>query len=99
MILELTAEQETFKQSVEQFAREVVAPRAAAIDESGAFPIDALRAAAGRGLAGGTVPRTWGGAGRGYLSYRLAIETVARHRATVAVSLVVTNSLVSEPVA
>ena len=47
MILELTAEQQAFQQSVEQFAREVVAPRAAGIDESGEFPIDVMRAAAG----------------------------------------------------
>src|SRR5437899_11249611 len=98
MTFELTSEQEAFQQSIEQFAREVVAPRAAAIDESGAFPIDVLRAAAGRGLAGVTVPRTWGGAGRDYLSYVLAIEAVARHSPTVAVSLVVNNSLVAEPI-
>ena len=51
MILELTPEQQAFKQSVEAFAREVVAPRAAAIDESGEFPLDVMRAAAGRGPA------------------------------------------------
>jgi butyryl-CoA dehydrogenase len=96
MILELTAEQEAFKQSVEQFAREVVAPRAAAIDESGAFPGDVMRAAAGRGLLGVTIPAVWGGGGRDYVSYALAIEAIARASATVAVSLSVTNSLVAE---
>ena len=35
MVLELSPEQLAFKQSIEQFAREVVAPRAAAIDERG----------------------------------------------------------------
>ena len=53
-------EQLAFKQSVEAFAREVVAPRAAAIDESGEFPFDLVRAAAGRGLLGITIPRGWG---------------------------------------
>jgi butyryl-CoA dehydrogenase len=99
MIFELTAEQETFKQSVEQFAREVVAPRAAAIDESGAFPLDVMRAAAGHGLLGVTIPTRWGGAGRDYVSYALAIEAIARASATVAVSLSVTNSLVAELIA
>ena len=60
--LELTAEQLAFKQSVEEFAQQVVAPRAAAIDESGEFPLDVMRAAAGRGLLGMTIPRGWGGA-------------------------------------
>src|ERR671934_281416 len=98
MNFDLTDDQTAFKASVEQFAREVVAPRAAAIDESGAFPIDVIRAAAGRGLLGVTVPRSWGGAARDYLSYVLGIEALARESATVAVSLVVHNSLVTEVV-
>ena len=99
MILELTPEQEAFKQSIERFAREVVAPRAAAIDESGEFPADVIRAAAGRGLCGVTIPEAWGGSGRDYVSYALAIEAIARASATVAVSLSVTNSLVAELIA
>ena len=99
MILELTPEQDAFRQSVEQFAREVVAPRAAAIDESGAFPGDVMRAAAGRGLLGVTIPASWGGGGRDYVSYALAIEAIARASATVAVALSVTNSLVAELIA
>jgi alkylation response protein AidB-like acyl-CoA dehydrogenase len=96
MILDLTPEQQAFKQSVETFAREVVAPRAAAIDESGEFPIDVIRAAAGRGLTGVTIPKSWGGLGLDYVSYVLAIEALAQASATVAVSLVVQNSLVAE---
>ena len=99
MILELTEEQQAFKQSAEQFAREVVAPRAAAIDESGVFPTDVLRAAARQGLLGVTIPAAWGGAGRDYVSYALAIEAIARASATVAVALSVTNSLVAELIA
>jgi butyryl-CoA dehydrogenase len=99
MILELTPEQQAFKQSAQQFARDVVAPRAAAIDETGVFPIDVVRAAAGRGLLGVTIPAAWDGAGRDYVSYALAIEAIARASATVAVSLSVTNSLVAELVA
>jgi len=96
MILELTADQDAFKTRIEQFAREVVAPRAAAIDESGSFPADVMKAAAAQGLCGVTVPTAWGGLGRDYISYALAIEAIARASATVAVSLSVTNSLVAE---
>src|SRR5215475_9204482 len=99
MDFDFTAEQVAFKESVERFARDVVAPRAAAIDESSAFPADVLNAAAGLGLLGVTIPAAQGGAGRDYLSYVLAIEAIARASATVAVSLVVTNSLVAELVA
>lgn len=99
MILELTPDQESFQQQVEQFARDVVAPRAAAIDESGDFPADVMAAAAKLGLLGMTVPKAWGGLGRDYVAYALAIEAVARASATVAVSLTVTNSLVAEVIA
>ena len=99
MILELTSEQIAFRQSVDEFARTVVAPRAAAIDETGQFPIEVMRAAGARGLCGVTIPTAWGGMGLDYLSYALAIEAVARASATVAVSLSVTNSLVAELIA
>ncbi len=99
MILELSAEQEAFKQTAERFAREIVAQRAAGIDKSGEFPSDVMHAAAGEGLLGVTIPKAWGGAGRDYVSYALAIEAIARASATVAVALSVTNSLVAEVIA
>ena len=99
MFLELTPEQEAFKRTVEAFARDVVAPRAAAIDESGDYPLDVIRAAAERGLVGVTIPNAWGGAGRDYVSYALAIEAIARASATVAAALSVNNSLVAELIA
>jgi len=96
MFLDLTPEQSAFRDDVARFAREVVAPRAADIDSSGGFPSDVIRAAAGLGLLGVTVSSRWGGAGRDYLSYALAIEAIGRASATVATSLAVTNSLVAE---
>ena len=99
MVLELTAEQEAFRQQIEAFARDVVSLRAAGIDKSGEFPGDVMHAAAAHGLLGVTIPKAWGGAGRDYVSYALAIEAVARASATVAVSLSVTNSLVAEVIA
>jgi butyryl-CoA dehydrogenase len=99
MILELAPEQKAFRQSVEQFARDVVAPRAAAIDDTGEYPLDVIQAAARFGLLGVTIPTAWGGAGRDYLSYALAIEAIAKASATVAGALSVTNSLVAELIA
>jgi alkylation response protein AidB-like acyl-CoA dehydrogenase len=99
MVLELTAEQQAFQQQIERFAREIVAQRAAGIDKSGEFPADVMHAAAGHGLLGVTIPKAWGGAGRDYVSYALAIEAIAKASATVAVSLSVTNSLVAEVIA
>ena len=99
MILDLTGEQRAFKQSIEQFARAVVAPRAAAVDASGEFPHDLIRAAASRGLLGVTIPENWGGLAKDYVSYAVAIEAVAHASATLSASLAVTNSLVAELVA
>jgi butyryl-CoA dehydrogenase len=99
MILELTKEQQAFQQQIERFAREIVAQRAAGIDKSGEYPADVMHAAASHGLLGVTIPKAWGGAGRDYISYALAIEAIAKASATVAVSLSVTNSLVAELIA
>ena len=99
MNLELTEEQQSYKESVEEFAREVVAPRAQLIDRTGEYPADVIHAAARLGLLGVTISKAWGGSGRDYLSYALAIEAIARASATVAVALSVTNSLVAEIVA
>jgi butyryl-CoA dehydrogenase len=99
MILELTPEQEAFQQEIAAFARDVVALRAAGIDKSGEYPTDVMHAAASHGLLGVTIAKAWGGAGRDYISYALAIEAIARASATVAVSLSVTNSLVAELIA
>lgn len=99
MVLDLTPEQDAYKVSVERFAREVVAPRAAAIDDTGAFPADLVRAASAEGLLAVTIPQSWGGAGRDYVSYAVAIEAIARASGTFAVVLSVTNSLVAEVIA
>jgi len=96
---ELTTEQRAFKSQIEDFARDVVAPRGASIDKSGEYPSDVMHAAAGLGLFGVTIPKAWGGAGRDYVSYSLAVEAIAKASATVAVALSVTNSLVAEVIA
>ena len=93
----LSPEQESFVAEVRAFARDRVAPRAAAIDAGGAFPRELVREAGRLGLMGMTIPPDRGGAGRDYVSYALAVEAVAFASATLAVILTVNNSLVAEP--
>lgn len=95
MDFERSSEQTAFLERVEAFAREEVRPAAAAIDESDTYPRELVRKAAGLGLCGVTLPAEWGGAGRDMVSYALAIESVGRASATVAVILSVNNSLVA----
>jgi alkylation response protein AidB-like acyl-CoA dehydrogenase len=97
MDFSLSSDQEAFLASVRAFARDRVAPRAAAIDASGVFPRALVAEAASIGLMGVTVPRAFGGAGRDYVSYAAAVEAVALASATLAVILTVNNSLVAEP--
>lgn len=96
MRLELTDAQRAFQQEVVAFAAAEVEPRAAAIDEHAEYPRALVASAAARGLMGATVSAAWGGAGRDYVSYALAIEAVAYASATLAVILAVNNSLVAE---
>ena len=58
MDLDLTAEQQAFLDDVRRFADDEVAPRAAAIDESDAFPRDLVARAGAIGLMGVTIPET-----------------------------------------
>lgn len=99
MILAPTDEQRAFQEAADRFAREHVEPVAAQIDESGAFPAGIVRQMGALGLLGVTVPAEWGGAGRDYVCYALAIEALARASATVGVIATVNNSLVAEPLA
>jgi butyryl-CoA dehydrogenase len=96
MVLDLTPDQERFRDEVAAFAHERIAPRAAEIDATGRFPIELVREAASRGLLGITVSREHGGLGLDHVSYALAIEAVARASATMAVVLAVNNSLVAD---
>ena len=99
MILEVTGDQAAFQQEIARFAAERIAPAAAGIDADGRYPRELVKEMAQRGLLGVTVPLEWGGAGRDYVSYALALEAVARASAVLSVIASVNNSLVAEPIA
>ncbi len=99
MNFELTSAQVAAREQAARFAASVVAPVARGIDEDGHFPRTVIDAAARLGFSGMTIPREWGGSGRDYVSYALALEEIARASAAVAVILAVNNSLLAEPVA
>src|ERR1700726_1390722 len=74
------------RESVSDFARDKIAPRAAEIDRSNAFPRDLWPQMGALGLLGVTVEEEWGGAGMGYLAHCLAMEEVSRASAAVGLS-------------
>ena len=98
MRVQLSEEQQLLRETVSQFAREQVAPRAKEIDQSGEFPRDYYDVAGKLGLAGVAIPEKWGGAGMDTISYCLVIEEISKACATSGVILSAHNSLVCDPI-
>ncbi len=74
------------RNTVESFAFEEIAPRAAEIDRTDTFPRDLLPKMGELGLLGITVEEDWGGAGLGYLEHCVAMEEISRASASVGLS-------------
>ncbi len=74
------------RDSVHQFARTEIAPLAAQIDETNAFPNHLWRKFGDMGLLGITVSEEYGGANMGYLAHVIAMEEISRASASVGLS-------------
>src|SRR5262249_47989372 len=61
------------------------------------FPADEIRQLGEMGCCGMLIPEEWGGAGMDTLAYTVMLEEVARVDAAIAVTLSVTNSVVTVP--
>ncbi len=74
------------RDTVQAWARQRLAPIAAEIDRTNAFPSGLWLEMGALGLLGITVPEAHGGAGMGYLAHVVAVEEIARASASVALS-------------
>ena len=74
----LTEEEQLLKNTVRDFANEVLAPRAADYDESAEFPWDNIRDMAGLGLFGLGIDEEYGGSGGTTRQLAIVVEEIAR---------------------
>jgi isovaleryl-CoA dehydrogenase len=72
--------------SVQSFASDEIAPRAADIDRQNAFPSDLWSKMGALGVLGITVEEEYGGAGMGYTEHVVAMEEISRASASVGLS-------------
>jgi isovaleryl-CoA dehydrogenase len=74
------------RSQVRRFAREQIAPLAAAADRDNEFPRQLWPKLGALGLLGLTVPERWGGANLGYLAHIVAMEEISRASGAVGLS-------------
>jgi isovaleryl-CoA dehydrogenase len=79
-------ELDLLRQTVRDFATDLIAPRAAEIDETNQFPADLWPELGQLGLLGITVEESYGGSGLGYLAHVIAMEEISRASAAVGLS-------------
>ncbi|MGE5103216.1 MAG: acyl-CoA dehydrogenase family protein [Betaproteobacteria bacterium] len=94
----LTDEQRQIRDTLRAFARDELAPNAAAWDREHAFPRDALRKLGALGALGVVVPEAWGGAGLDHVSLALAMEEIAAGDGATSTIVGVQNSVACAPI-
>ena len=98
MDFSLTDEQQMFRDMFRGFATKEVAKIAKHTDESEEPPLELLNKAAAQGFLAAAIPEDLGGAALDPLSYTLLIEEIAKACLSTAMTLVVHNSLVANPI-
>ncbi len=83
----LTAEQKDLQRTVREFAERELKPGAARRDQTGEFPAAILPKLGELGLMGMIFPPEYGGGGRDFVSYAVAVEELARADAAVTITI------------
>ena len=95
---DLSEEQEMIRDTVRQFAREVIAPGAAHADEHKKLNEAAWDGMVELCLPGLPFPEEWGGAGFDNLSYSIAVEEISRVCGSMGLTLAAHVSLGTWPI-
>ena len=94
----LPSEYEDLRKTVEEFARDEVAPVIGDYYERHAFPYDLIRQMGKMGLFGLPFPEEFGGMGGDYFALCITLEELARVDSSVAITLEAATSLGAMPV-
>jgi alkylation response protein AidB-like acyl-CoA dehydrogenase len=92
-LYKLNQEQEILRETIRDFARNVITPLAPRIDSDGKIPEEIFSKLAGMGLFGITLPTNLGGAGADFISFLVAIEELSKASGSLGVILSVHNSV------
>ena len=87
MTFTLSAEHESFRQSVREFAAAEIAPHVARWDKDHHFPVDVVHKMGDLGLFGITSPEEYGGADGDFTSLCVAIEELGRVDQSIGITL------------
>ena len=98
MDFELNDEQRLLRDTVRDFARNEVAPRAEELDRTKTFPYELVAAMGELGLMGIPFPEEYGGGGADSLSYAIAVEELARIDSSVGITMAAHTSLGTMPI-
>ncbi|GLX67947.1 acyl-CoA dehydrogenase family protein [Paenibacillus glycanilyticus] len=98
MDLRFTKEQQQLQEEVRQFAVSRIASAIPAMEEEERFPTGIIRLMAEREWMGIPIPKQWGGAGKDFISYIVAINEISRVSAAVGVILSVHTSVCTLPI-
>ncbi|HQT46064.1 MAG TPA: acyl-CoA dehydrogenase family protein [Acidocella sp.] len=93
-----TEDQTMIRDTARDFAREVLAPNAAAWERDHAFPADAIAQMGALGFMGMTIPPEWDGAGADYVAYAMAVIEIAAACGAVSTIMSVHNGVGCMPI-
>jgi len=96
MDFDLTDEQRMIRDMARDFARQVIAPRAEAMERTGEYPYDIIEKMAETGMMGIPFPEEYGGSGGDWVGMHLCIEEISRGDMTLGAMLEVTTTLVAQ---
>ncbi len=94
----LSEDHQRFRAEVRDFAETFILPVAQELDDQARFPWKNVQAMAERGWLGIPISKEYGGMGRDYLSYTLAVEELARVDASHSITISAHTTLGTSPI-